>query len=296
MNSTPFKDYYQILGVSPEASPDEIKKAYRKLAFEYHPDRNTEQREQAENKFKEITEAYGILIDPQKRKEHDKLRRYGGDYNFQQREQAGQDFTADPFEQIFRDLFNNPETSRIFREMEREFARHGVRFDREFMNNMFFPGGGRGRFTGGVFIFTSGGARSYQTFGRNGPRLGDEGRYLDLDRVKPPKSKEGFFRKLSRKVRDIFLESAKKAPEQNSLEQKQEKDLRYNVTIAPEEARLGTELNLAYTRGDRRVKLEVKVPPGTREGTVLRVRGKGLEGGPGEQPGDLYLRVHISKG
>ncbi|WP_291322942.1 DnaJ C-terminal domain-containing protein [Desulfonatronospira sp.] len=43
------------------------------------------------------------------------------------------------------------------------------------------------------------------------------------------------------------------------------------------------------------MKLEVKVPPGTREGTVLRVRGKGLEGSPGEQPGDLYLRLHISK-
>ncbi len=294
MNTTHFKDYYQILGVSPEASYEEIKKAYRKLAFEYHPDRNNEQREYAESKFKEITEAYGILIDPEKRREYDKLRRYGGEYTFQ-REQAGQDFATDPFERIFRDLFNNPEASRIFREMQREFERHGVRFDREFMDNMFFSGGGRGRFAGGVFIFTPGGGRSYRTFGGAGPELGAEGRYLDLDRDKPGKSEEGFLKRLGRKVRDIFLGPGQESSEQNRIEQRGEKDLRYNLTIAPEEAQLGTEVSLAYTRGGKRVKLGVKVPPGTREGTVLRVRGKGMEGRWGEPPGDLYLRVHIAE-
>jgi len=292
MNTTDFKDYYQILGVSPEASSEEIKKAYRKLAFEYHPDRNKEQREDAESRFKEVTEAYGVLINPEKRREYDKLRRYGGNYIFQ-REQAGRDFAADPFEQIFRDLFNNPETSKIFQEMQREFERHGVRFDREFMDNMFFSGGGRGRFAGSVFIFTPGGGRSFRTFGRVSPDLRDQGRYFDLDRDKPRKSREGFLRKLGRKVRDVFLKPGVKSSEQNRIEQKQEKDLRYNLTIAPEEALSGTEVNLAYTRRGKRVKLGVKVPPGTKEGTVLRVRGKGLEGGRGEPPGDLYLRVHI---
>ncbi len=291
MNSTHFKDYYQILGVSPEASFEEIKKAYRKLAFKYHPDRNNEQREYAESKFKEITEAYGILIDPEKRREYDKFRRYGGDYTFK-REQAGQDFAANPFEQIFRDLFNNPETSRIFQEMQREFARHGVRFDREFMDNIFFSSGGRGRFMGGVFIFTPGRGMSSGTFGGGGSDLRNK-RYVELDQDEPRKSEEGFLQRLGRKVRGIFLGAGEKYSEQNRLEQKQEKDLRYKLTIAPEEAQFGTEVNIAYNCGGKRVKLGVKVPPGTKEGTVLRVKGKGLAGRWAEAPGDLYLLVHI---
>ncbi|MEX0747311.1 MAG: DnaJ domain-containing protein, partial [Rhodothermales bacterium] len=76
---TPVKDYYQLLGVSEKASDEEIKKAYRKLAREHHPDRNPDAPE-AEERFKEIQQANDVLSDKQKRKEYDILRKnpFGG--------------------------------------------------------------------------------------------------------------------------------------------------------------------------------------------------------------------------
>ncbi|MFW5761538.1 MAG: DnaJ C-terminal domain-containing protein [Cyclobacteriaceae bacterium] len=67
-----YKDYYKILGVEKSASQDEIKKAYRKLAVKYHPDKNKDDK-QAEERFKEIAEAYEVLKDPQKRQQYDRL-------------------------------------------------------------------------------------------------------------------------------------------------------------------------------------------------------------------------------
>ena len=77
-----YKDYYQILGVSRSASADEIRSAYRKLALKYHPDRNPGDK-QAEEKFKEMNEAYQVLSDPQKRTRYDQL---GSAYSNYQRE------------------------------------------------------------------------------------------------------------------------------------------------------------------------------------------------------------------
>lgn len=68
-----FKNYYSTLGVTSAVTQDELKKAYRKLAKQYHPDKNPENKEQAEEKFKEITEAYDVLSDPAKRKKYDEL-------------------------------------------------------------------------------------------------------------------------------------------------------------------------------------------------------------------------------
>ena len=107
------KDYYEILGVPTNASDGEIKKAYRKLAMQYHPDRNPGKEEWANEKFKEINEAYGALGDPQKRKQYDQFGTVGN----------------------IGDIFSSPFTTTTFQEMMKDFGGAGLRFD--FLDDIF---------------------------------------------------------------------------------------------------------------------------------------------------------------
>ncbi len=117
------KDYYQILGVPREASDEEIKKAYRRLAMEYHPDRNPGKEKWANEKFKEINEAFSVLGDPQKRQQYDQ---------FGTAEGAN-----------LGDVFRSQATQSTFEEVMRDFGGAGLKFD--FLDDVFGDAlGGRG--------------------------------------------------------------------------------------------------------------------------------------------------------
>ena len=115
------KDYYKILGVPENAGDAEIKKAWRKLAMEWHPDHNQDDTRRAEEKFKEITEAYGVLMDPLKRREYDRFRTFSGagdpsHFGYSQN---------DIFENMFRQGFGRD----IFSEMNKEFSKQTAWID-----------------------------------------------------------------------------------------------------------------------------------------------------------------------
>jgi len=123
------KDYYGILGVPRNATDGEIKKAYRKLAMQYHPDRNPGKEKWANEKFKEINEAYGVLGDPQKRKQYDQFGTVGN----------------------IGDIFGSSFTRTTFQEMMKDFGGAGLRFD--FLDDIF---GDFLKGSGSSFSFRSG--------------------------------------------------------------------------------------------------------------------------------------------
>ncbi len=119
------KDYYQILGTPRNASDVGIKKAYRKLAMQYHPDRNPGKEKWANEKFKEINEAYAALGDPQKRRQYDQYGTVGN----------------------VGEIFGSPFTRTTFEDVVKDFGGAGLGFD--FLNNIFgdFLGGKRTSFS-----------------------------------------------------------------------------------------------------------------------------------------------------
>jgi curved DNA-binding protein len=145
------KDYYRILDVPRNASDAEIKKAYRKLAMQYHPDRNPGKEKWANEKFKEINEAYGVLGDPQKRKQYDQFGTVGN----------------------IGDIFGSPFTTTTFEEMMKDFGGAGLRFD--FLDDIF-----------GDFLKDRGSSFSFRSFGGRPGRVRFEvwpGQEINLDEI-----------------------------------------------------------------------------------------------------------------
>ena len=124
-------DYYKILGVTKEATDAEIKKAYRKLALKWHPDKNPNNRAEAEEKFKKINEAYSVLSDKDKRRQYDR----GGDFSF--------DFGSFNANDIFKDFFGGKDPFADF------FSDDG------FGGGFGFESSFGGDFGGGSFSFSS---------------------------------------------------------------------------------------------------------------------------------------------
>lgn len=275
------KDYYAVLGLDKNASAEQIKKAYRKLALKFHPDKNPGNK-QAEERFKEITEAYAVLSDPEKKQQYDQF----GDTGFHQR-----------FSQ--EDIFRNVDLGNIFRE---------------------FGFGGRGG--DDIFSQLFGGLGSQGFTGRSRPRpvkgqdylmrltipfrqavLGDE-RRIDLDhdghieqlqvRI-PPGVESGQKLRISGKggpspaggpAGDLLLE-LQVSPD--SRFHREDRDLFTTVRVPFSGACLGTTVTVETLNEAKRV----KVPPGTQSGSKIRLKGFGVPGRPGQQAGDLYAVIEV---
>lgn len=229
-----FRDYYEVLGVKRTATEDEIKNAYRKLARKHHPDVNPGDKS-AEEKFKEINEAYQVLSDPEKRKRYDQL---GENWK------AGADFTPPPGWTREQAGVEYGDFSDIFGETG------GAGGFSDFFNAFF--GGGRGRRAGAGFVM----------------------RGEDIE-AEIALTLEEAHRGVTR---NISLHVAERCPNCGGTGRKDGK-------VCPTCRGAG--------RVTRQKMLEVKIPAGVRDGSIIRLAGQG-EPGEGNAPaGDLLLRVRL---
>jgi curved DNA-binding protein CbpA len=285
----PTKEYYAILGLKEDASPEEIRRAYRKLALHYHPDRNRGDAG-AEERFKAISEAYGVLIDPEKRRMYDLS--HGAGVGAAAGDRSG----PGPFssqEDILRDLLGNREAATIFEELTREFQRMGFRFDDGFVRHVFF--GGRGIVFGGIFFggpFTWGRRVDREYPGGFGRRIEPWGPWLRQTGSGKEES-PGLFTRLGHALHGVISGLGRVARLALGAGGR-EVDLLHDLSITREEARQGVKKQLRFARGAEMEEVVVTVPPGVRHGTQLRLRGKGLVGKTGV-PGDLYLRIQLTE-
>ncbi|MFO1429494.1 MAG: DnaJ C-terminal domain-containing protein [Candidatus Competibacteraceae bacterium] len=277
-----YKDYYQILGVPRTASDEAIKKAYRRLARKYHPDVSKERN--AEERFKELSEAYEVLRDPDKRSAYDQLGanwKAGQEFRpppgWQQRPEfrGGGGFGGGAFSDFFESLFGGlgiggarrsfqqpGEDQHAHLEITLEEAYHGVTRTvqvqipevdlmgrgvtrRKSLNVRVPPGVGNGR---KIRLAGQG------TPGSGGAASGDL--YLEVRLIPHP------------------------------LYQVEEKNILLTLPLAPWEAALGAQIQVPTLGG----KVSLNIPANSQSGQKLRLRGRGL---PGNPPGDQYVILQI---
>lgn len=273
-----FKDYYKILGVARDASQDDIKRAYRKLARKYHPDVSKEP--EAEARFKEVAEAYEVLKDPEKRKAYD---RFGANWK------EGQEFRPPPgWDQgfDFSGGFAGGDYSDFF---EALFGRAGGR-----------RGGFRMRGEDQVARISISLEDAYQggtqTITLNVPELAADGSVVARTRtlnVRIPKGiTEGQRIRLAGQggpgpgggpAGDLYLEVYFRPHPYFHAEKR---DIFLDLPIAPWEAALGQTVPVPTLGGT----VELRIPPGSQTGRKLRLKGRGL---PGNPPGDQYAVLKI---
>lgn len=286
-----YKDYYEIMGIKRDATQDEIKRAYRKLARKYHPDVSKET--DAEVRFKEVGEAYEVLKDPEKRVAYDQL---GANWK------AGQDFQPPP-------------------DWDQGFEFHGGGFtsaDAAQFSDFFESLYGRGAFTQQGF-----GGRSRREFHAHGEdthakvmidledayqgatrtltlkhtELGADGRPQMKERtlnVRIPKgicqgqhirlAKQGGAGMGKGEPGDLYLEVEFRP---HSLYRVEGRDVYLKLPVAPWEAALGATVKAPTPTGS----VDLKIPANSSDGRKLRLKERGI---PGKQPGDFYVVIQIA--
>ena len=280
-----FKDYYQTLGVAREASADEIRKAFRKLARKYHPDVSKEP--DAEARMKEVNEAYAVLSDPAKRAAYDQLgRNYrpGEEFRPPPDWDAGFEFSGREFSRAAAANFSD-----FFAEL---FGRMGARA----APGAEFHARGEDHYAKVLLDIEDAFVGAARQISLRVPRVDERGRVAIDERtlhVKVPRGvREGQLIRLAGqgasgagkgKPGDLLLEVHFRPQARYRVEGR---DLHADLPVAPWEAALGAVLRVDVPGGA----LNVRIPAGAQSGRVLRVRGKGI---PAEPPGDLLLAIRV---
>jgi curved DNA-binding protein len=267
------KDYYKILGVTKTTGEEELRKCYRKLAMQYHPDRNPDD-PAAEEKFKEVAEAYGVLTDPVKRREYDACRTSGKTYSSGQAG-GGDGFTYSQ-EDILKDLFKDPRFQQMFHGVLREFQRSGFRYSSQFVKKSFFGGKG-GILVGGIFL------------------IGSLARPLLTGAARKSLSgKSSVLKSVGNAVASILGMGKGKSVQRSeksgpSQPHSADLDTTYHTPLTESELLYGKTIQvLVYGEGGEQT-LKINIPPGSKDGQKLRIRGKGRPGPQGR--GNLYLHL-----
>jgi molecular chaperone DnaJ len=257
-------DYYDILGVSPEASQDEIKRAFRKLAFKYHPDRN--KMPNAEEKFKEASEAYAILSDPEKRRQYDAKGFEGIQEQYKQEDIFNRGNFQDTFsefgfnvEDIFARIFGGGSPS----QRQQPTTTRGRDLDAQMEITLQQAG------SGAELEVTLPRLKKCRTCGGSGVEQGSRS-------VTCPKCKgAGRIEYAAAQGVGHVIVSCDRCGGRG---------------VVP-----GNPCKTCGGNGleERRVKLKVKVPSGINDGDQLVLRGQGDDGQNGGPPGDFYVTVKI---
>ncbi|MFA5629240.1 MAG: DnaJ domain-containing protein [Dehalococcoidales bacterium] len=254
------KDYYKILGIPETADQQQIKSAFRKLAFQYHPDKNPGNEKEAEAKFKEINEAFAVLGDENKRRQYDAAKSGGF---------AGSGYQGFNFSQ--EDIFNGIFTNQAFyEELSRMFKQAGLRFDNDFFGQTFTQGNTTFRF--------------YTNMGSAGAGFGQAA-------SQSGSAKPGLRERVATKILKKFSQFVLKKV--FGIEYKPNLNIETQIEILPQEALAGVEKEITYQRGKRKKKLIVKIPSGIKNLTKIRLSGMGLTSK--KEKGDLIVHVRINE-
>jgi len=297
-----YKDYYETLGVTRAASDEEIKKSFRKLARQYHPD-VAKDKKKAEEKFKEINEAYEVLGDPAKRKKYDEL---GANWK------SGADFRPPSGWENFGGGQPFPGGRAGHQEYEFQFGGTGFSdfFEQMFGSRMRGGGAGFGRGQGfadeepaergrdieGDILVTldevlRGSVRTVNVRHQAGRSVKTEAHQVKI----PPGVTEGQKLRVAGRgeagpgggaAGDLYLRVRLARHPDFEVE---EHNLIYEAELAPWEAVLGANLSVPALDG----KVNIKIPPGTQNGQKLRVRGRGLPVRNGAH-GDLFVITRVA--
>jgi curved DNA-binding protein len=275
-----FKDYYKVMGVARDATEPQIKQAYRKLARKYHPDVSKEK--DAEARFKELGEAYEVLKSPEKRAAYDQLGRgprpgenfrpppdWGSGFEFSG---AGDGASDRDYSEFFESLFGG--AAGAARRGPRGFDHHAkVILDLE--------------------ATLQGGSRSFTL---RVPEIDAEGHLIAKERVLNVQIPKGILPGQtirlagqgastgSAAVGDLYIEVDFQP---HPLYRPDGRDLYLDLPVAPWEAALGAGVKVPTPGGV----VDLKIPAGSRAGTKLRLRGRGI---PSTPPGELYVVLQIA--